>query len=113
MVLCMHSDKAYLVEPEAKDRAGGFFYRSNFVNGIEKGEPKLKGLVYVICKVLKNSVLSATECEIAAVFKSGQDDTVLRRSLQETMHQYPSKPVQLDNIIEKKNHKRHLKTKKD
>ena len=95
----MHSDGAYLVKPEAKSRDGGFFYQRNFVNDIEKRAPKLNGLMHVLCKILKNVVSSAAECEIASAFESGQDTTVLRRSLQETMHQQPSKLVQLDNAI--------------
>ncbi len=29
MILRIHSDAAYLVEPEARSRAGGFFYLGN------------------------------------------------------------------------------------
>ena len=85
----MHSDGAYLVKPEAKSRDGGVFYRSNFVNDIEKGAPKLNDLVHVLCKILKNVVSSAAECETSSAFESVQNATVLRRSLQETIHQYP------------------------
>ena len=56
-----HSDWAYLVEPKAKSRAGGFFYLSNLINNIEKGALKLNGPVYVLCKTLLNVVSSTDE----------------------------------------------------
>ena len=55
MVLCMHSDGDYIVKPKAKSRDDSFFSRSNFVNDIEKGAPKLNGLVHVLCKRIKTS----------------------------------------------------------
>ena len=87
MVLCVHGDGVYLVKPEAKSRASCFFYLRDFINNIEKGVPKLNGPVHILCKILKNFVSSAAECEIASAFKNGQDTTVLRRSLQEMGHQ--------------------------
>ena len=97
MVLYVHSDGTYLVEPEARSRAGGFFYLSNFIKDITKASPKLNGPIHVLCKILKNVVTSAAECEIASAFENGQDAIVIRRALQEMGHHQPSTPIQLDN----------------
>ena len=48
MVLHVHSDGSYLVKPEAKNRAGGLFYLSNFINYVEIGTLKLNGTAHML-----------------------------------------------------------------
>jgi hypothetical protein len=62
MILAIHSDVAYLVEPEARSRAGGFFYLGN------KDGKLINGSILMIAKIIKNVVSSASEAEIAALF---------------------------------------------
>jgi len=81
MVLWVHSDGAYLVEPGARSRVGGHFFLSDFIEDLSKAEPKLNGPILNLCKILKNIVSSAAECEIAAAFENGQDATVIQRTL--------------------------------
>ena len=86
MILWVYSDGAYLVEPNAKSRAGRYFFLSDFIKDISKAIPKLNGPIYVLCKILKNIISLAAECEIGATFENGQDATVIRRTLIEMSH---------------------------
>lgn len=97
MVLWVHSDGAYLVEPNAKSRVGGFFFLSDFIKDVSKSIPKLNSPMHVLCKILKNIVSSVAECEIGAAFDNGQDATVMRCTLIEMGHPQPPTPMQVDN----------------
>lgn len=100
MVLWVHSDGAYLVEPNAKSRVGGHFFLSDYISDlstISKIVPRLNGPIHTLCRILKNIVSSAAECEIAAAFENGRDATVIRRTLIEMGHSQPPTPIQVDN----------------
>ena len=107
----MHVGGAYLVENNANNKAGGYYFLSNFVKKIALVDLKLNGPVHTLCKILKNDVASTAEYEIAAVFENGQDATVMRRTLIEMDHQQPPIPIQIDNIAENSLIKRTLKQK--
>jgi len=101
MVLWVHSDGAYLVEPGARSRVGGHFFLSDFIEDLSKAEPKLNGPILNLCKILKNIVSSAAKCEIAVAFENGQDATVIQRTLIEMGHPQPPTPIQVDNTTAK------------
>ena len=61
MELWVHRDGAYLIEPKARRRAGGFFFLSGVLNDAEKRIPKLNGPTHVLCEILKNVFSSAAE----------------------------------------------------
>ena len=72
MVLWVHSDGAYLVEPNAKSRVGGYFFLSDFMSDVSKLShivPHLNGQTHTLCRILKNVISSTAECEIASAFK--------------------------------------------
>ena len=102
MILWVHSDGAYLVEPGAKSRVGGHFFLSDFIKDIQTAAPKLNGPIHNLCKILRNIVSSAAECEIAAAFENGQEATVIRRTLEEMGHPQPPTPIQVDNTTAKR-----------
>jgi hypothetical protein len=62
MIVQNHSDAAYLVEPEARSWAGGFFFLGN-----QDGK-LINGSILIIAKTVKNVASSASEAEIAALF---------------------------------------------
>ena len=62
MILFIDSDAAYLVETEAKSRAGGFFYLGN------KDGKLMNGSILILAKIIKFVMSSAAEAEIAALF---------------------------------------------
>ena len=101
MVLWVHSDGAYLVEPGARSRVGGYFFLSDFIEDLSKAKPKLNSPILNLCKILKNIVSSAAECEIAVAFENGQDATVIQRTLIEMGYPQPPTPIQVDNTTAK------------
>ena len=66
MVLQTDSDAAYLVEPEARSRAGGFHFLGS------RDHKLFNGPIYVLAKVIKSVMASAMEAEIAAMFMNAQ-----------------------------------------
>ena len=59
--------------------------------------PRLNGPIHNLCRILKNIVSSAAECEIAATFENGQDATVIQRILIKMGHPQPSTLIQVDS----------------
>ena len=99
MVLWVYSNGAYLIELNAKSRAGGYFFLSNFIKDSSKAASKLNDPIYNLCIILKNIVSSAAGCEIAAAFENGQDATVICYTLIEIESPQPPTPIQVDNTI--------------
>ena len=100
MVLWVHSDGAYLVGPNAKSRVGGHFFLSDYIHDLStlaKASLRLNGPVHTLCKILRNIVSSAAECEITGAFENGQDATVIRQTLIKMGHPQPLTLIQVDN----------------
>ena len=57
MILRLDSDAAYLVNPQARSRAGGYFYLSNLSG------TTFNGPIYILAKIIKNVMASASEAE--------------------------------------------------
>ena len=93
MVLWVHSDSAYLIEPNDKSRAGGYFFLSDFIKDLSKAALKLNSPIYNLCIILKNIVSSAAKYEITATFENGQDATVIRCTLIEMGYPQPPTPI--------------------
>jgi len=64
MILVIETDAAYLVPPEAKSRAAGWFVLTNKSSASIKSNAPL----HVICSTIKNVVASAAEAEIASYY---------------------------------------------
>ena len=62
MILFIDSDATYLVEPEAKSRAGGFFYLGN------KDGTLINGSILTLAKIIKFVMTLAGKAEIVALF---------------------------------------------
>ena len=60
-------------------------------------EPTLNSIVYVVCKILRNIMESATEAELGALFLNCQEDVPIRITLEEMGHYQPPTPVHVDN----------------
>ena len=63
----------------------------------ETFEPTLNGIVYVVCKILRNIMASAAEVELGALFLNCQEAVPIRITLEEMGHSQPPTPVQVDN----------------
>ena len=66
MVLCLDSDAAYLVAPEAQSCTGGYHWVGNCAH------KQFNGPVHVLAKVIKNVMASAMKAEIAALYMNAQ-----------------------------------------
>ncbi len=94
MVLHVHSDASYLVEPEARSRAGGHHFLSDRARS---PNPTPNGPIFNLAKILRNVMSSAAEAEVGALFLNAKEATVLRTTLTEMGHQQPPTPLQTDN----------------
>ena len=84
-------------ETDAKSRAAGYHYLSDDPKGKNIPYPPINGPVLVTSKVIKETVSSAAEAELAALFHNGQDAYPLRIALEELKHPQPPTPMQTDN----------------
>ena len=91
MILFIDSNAAYLVEPEAKSRAGGFFYLGN------KDGKLLNGSILILAKIIKFVMASAAEAEIAALFMNAKLAIPIRQALIEMGQPQPATKIKTDN----------------
>ena len=87
------SNFAYLVESEARSRAGGYTYLGNK----EGNERILNGPISIIAKIIKSVMSSAAEAEVGALFMNAQDILPMRVTCEELGHPQPATPMQTDN----------------
>ena len=103
MVLWVHSNASYLSLPKARSRAGGMHFLSNkppSPHDPTNFEPTLNGIVYVVCKILRNIMASASEAELGALFLNCQEAVPICITLEEMGYSQPPTPVQVDNSTE-------------
>ena len=99
MILRIHSDASYLSEPQARSRAGGYFYLGSQT---EDHSPldhttKANGAIHVLSSIMNVVCASATEAEVGALFYNAQDGCTLRNALNFLGHEQPATPIQTDN----------------
>jgi len=95
MILVVETDAAYLVQPEAKSRASGWFVLTNHpTTTIKNNAP-----IHVMCTTIKNVVASAAEAEIASIFLGCQRACPIQTLLEELGHPQPidGTPIYTDN----------------
>jgi hypothetical protein len=97
MVLHVESDALYLSEKKAKSRSAGYFYLGKNPEGEELLYPPINGAVLVNASIIKETVASAAEAELAALFHNAQDAIPLIHALTELEHPQPPTPIQTDN----------------
>jgi hypothetical protein len=91
IILQNHSDAAYLIEPEARSRAGGFFFLGN-----QDGK-LINGSILIIAMIIKNVVSLASEAEIVTLFINARAALPLRVALEEMGHRQPAAKLITDN----------------
>ena len=97
MVLHVESDASYLSEAKAKSRYAGYHYLSIDPKGTNVLYPPLNAPVLVSSNIIKETVASASEAELAGLFHNGQDALPLIHALKEMGHTQPPTPIQTDN----------------
>lgn len=91
MILQGDSDAAYLVEPDARSRAGGFHFLGN------KEHTMFNGPIHVLAKTIKAVMASAMEAEMKALFMNAQLLVEYRQTLEDMGHPQPPTRIRIDN----------------
>ena len=91
MILFIDSDAAYLVEYEARSRAGGFFYLGN------KDGQLINGSILILAKIIKFVMSSAAEAEIAGLFMNAKAAIPIRQALIKMGHPQPATKIKTEN----------------
>jgi hypothetical protein len=91
MILYVVSDAAYLVCPKARSRAGGYHYLGN------KDGKLFNAAIFVLAKVIKNVMASASESEVGSLFMNGQEAISSRNCLIDMGHPQPATKMITDN----------------
>jgi hypothetical protein len=95
MVLNVHSDVSYLSAPQARSRAGGYFFLSSIPRD---GHPIfINGAIHITYTILKLVAASAVEPKLGALFLNAQEAKVMRICLKELGHPQPPTPIHIDN----------------
>ena len=85
MILAVHSNASYLMEPKSRSRAGG------------QEEDPANGLVHNIAQVIRNVMTLAADTEIGALFVNSRFVIPAWQLLEEMGHPQPPMPIQTDN----------------
>lgn len=100
MILHIDSDASYMLLPQARSCAGGYFYLSDKA-GASTAAPtqaiKLNGTIHVASNKIKHVMASAAEAELGALFKNCQEVITIRNALEDMGHRQPPMPVKTDN----------------
>jgi hypothetical protein len=100
MQLHIDSDASYLSMPQARSRAGGYFYLSSQSTDPTKEPtttPPINGAIHVLSHKLRNVLASAAEAEVGALFENGQDAVGIRNTLKDMGHPQHATPIKTDN----------------
>jgi hypothetical protein len=92
MVLSGHSNASYLLETNARSRAGGQFFVSN-----NNAIPSNNGAILTILQIIKTVMSSAAEAEIKAPYINCKEAIPARHTLEYLGHKQPPTPMQTDN----------------
>ena len=100
MIIFIHSYASYLLVTKARSIASGVFFLSDpKPDAITFSEytPILNGFIFIMCKILRNIMVSAAEAEYGALFLNGQAAVPIKTTLTEMHHPQPPTPIQVDN----------------
>eukprot|EP00957_Ditylum_brightwellii_P211491 15366227-Ditylum_brightwellii.AAC.1 len=95
VILHIHSNAAYMVLPEARSRAGGYFYLS--FTPTPNADAPLNGAIYNKCSTTLNVMGSAAEAEVGGLYINYQRGKEIRTALMEMGHPHPPTIVITDN----------------
>ena len=91
MQLLIDSDASFLVELMARSRAGGYHYL-----GTDDGQ-LFNGPIFVLAKVIKSVMSSASEAECGALYMNAQEAIPFITTLEELGHKQKPVRIKTDN----------------
>ena len=92
MVLVVHSNASYLLEPGSRRRVGGHLFMAG-----NEDIPSNNGAVLNISGILKHVASSASEAEIGGLFINVKAAIPFRQTLIKMGHPQPPTPMQTNN----------------
>ncbi len=92
MVLAGHSNASYLLETNARSRAGRHFFMSN-----DNAIPSNNDAILTILQIIKAVMSSTEEAEIGALYINCREAIPARHTLEYLGHKQPPTPMQTDN----------------
>jgi hypothetical protein len=98
MCLCIVSDAAYLVLPDARSRCTGLFFLSDH-STTTPPQTATNGAVHVLCKTIRGVPAPAAEAETIGLFMNAQEDIPMITALEEMVHKQPlnGTPLETNN----------------
>jgi hypothetical protein len=102
MVLHNDSDAAHLVAPKARSRVAGYHYLSSQPTkpGLPSPDdppPPINGAIDVLCNIMREVLSSASEAELAGVFRNAKAACPINATLEELGHPQPPTVIVTDN----------------
>ena len=103
IILHVSSYASYNLVSKGRSRASGVHYLSDNhpppppQSIFKTYNPKMNGLIYILCKIMKNIVAYAAEAEFGTIFLNIQEAVPIRTTLEEIKCPQPPTPVQIDN----------------
>jgi hypothetical protein len=94
MILAIHSNASYLLEPKAKSQAGGHMFMAG-----DDEIPINNGAVLNILQIIKSVMSSAAESELAALLINAKTAVSMHTMLKELGYPQTRTPMQTDNSI--------------
>ena len=92
MVLCGHSDTAYLNNTKAHSLTGAYIFLSE-----DDAVPRINGPVLTISQIIKFVTSSAAEAELAGLFITAKSMAPMRQNLIEMGWPKPKYPIQTES----------------
>ncbi len=93
MILAIHSDASYLLEPRACSRAGGHMFMAG-----KEDIPINNGAILNLSQIIKAVMSSAAEAKLGALFINAKMAVSMRTTLEELGHRQLRTPIQTDNV---------------
>eukprot|EP00957_Ditylum_brightwellii_P197593 15053736-Ditylum_brightwellii.AAC.1 len=97
MILYIHSDAAYMVLPEARSRAGEYFYLSNKPATKNLANVPTNRAIHNECSTIRNVMGLAAEAEVGGLYANCQRGEEFRTAFTEMGHPQPATIVITDN----------------
>ena len=91
MQLQIDSDAAYLVNKQARSRAGGYHFLGNFDGKL------FNGPIYILAKIIRAVMSSAAEAECGSLYMNAQHAVPHITTLEELGHKQRPVPIKTDN----------------
>ena len=100
MQLHVDSDASYLSMPQARSRAGGFFFlsaRNADPDSKTFSTPPINGAIHVHSSRIRNVMASAAEAELGALYDNAQEAAAIRTTLDDMGRPQQTTAIKTDN----------------